>query len=494
MSRKRIIPKVPSRGFLVVQVLVFAGVASVILSALAFWGATSFTASRKNYLREQAFHIAEAGVEYYRWHLAHDTDDYMDGTNQPGSYVHPYLDKNGVQIGTFTLTITPPPLGGTTVGIRSVGKVTEDPTITRAVEVTMSIASFARYALLAQGTLSVGTGVNVSGQVHANGGVRFDGTARNLVTSSVDKFKDPTHAPALPDELGVHTNISPQDPYPPVSAIPSRPEVFQAGRQFPPFYNVSAVNFGSLTATLLDLKNKALEDGFHLPKASGSDAGYHIVFKTNGTFDLYSVTKLLPNGICPKVSSQSGWEVASIDEESFVSNNPYPTNGIIFAEDNLWIDGAVNGRLTVAAGSFIDNGQGDPQQKNITINRDLIYDSYDGTDVLGVIAQNNISTGLVSDTDLRIDGALIAKGGRIGRYYFAPPLGNNQKCAPHHTKNSLYLYGMQATYATGGFSYGDNTGYQNRTIVYDPNLYYNPPPSFPLTSSQYSILKWREIQ
>ena len=485
------------RGFLVVQILVFTSISSIILGALAFWGVTSFNASRRAVLREQAFHIAEAGLDYYRWHLAHDSDDYTDGTAGEGPYVHYYNDKDGNQIGYFELSITPPPFGGTTVIIKSKGVVSVDTSVSRTLESSMAIASYSRYALLSgNAILYVGENVDVTGPVHGNNGVRFNGIARNVVSSSVDLYDDTTYSPKHDDMLGVHTDITTADPSGPVVDIPPHGDVFLAGRQFPPFYNISAISFDGLTATLTDIKDASLlPDGFHLDKASGNSSGYHIVLKDDGTFDLYDVGKVHSDPHCLSYAVyQPGWEMGSIKDETFISNNPYPANGIIFVEDNLWLDGIIDGeRLTIAAGSFFDNGNGNPQARNITINHNLTYTNHDGTDVLGIIAQNNISVGLKSDDNLRIDGALIAKGGMIGRYYFMPPAGR-YTCAPYHSPNSLYLYGMQASYGTGGFSYGDGTGYQNRTIVYDSHLYYNPPPMFPLASSQHSILKWREIK
>ncbi len=37
------------------------------------------SASNYKHNREMAFQIAEAGVNYYRWHLAHNKTDYKDG-------------------------------------------------------------------------------------------------------------------------------------------------------------------------------------------------------------------------------------------------------------------------------------------------------------------------------------------------------------------------------------------------------------------------------
>jgi len=58
----------------------------------------------------------------------------------------------------------------------------------------------------------------------------------------------------------------------------------------------------------------------------------------------------------------------------------------------------------------------------------------------------------------------------------------------------LSLFGMIASYGRYGFAYTDGTGYTTRHISYDANLLYAPPPNFPLTSDQYSILSWQEVK
>ena len=44
--------------------------------------------------REQAMQIADAGINYYQWHLAHFQTDYQDGTGVAGPYVHEYIDRD----------------------------------------------------------------------------------------------------------------------------------------------------------------------------------------------------------------------------------------------------------------------------------------------------------------------------------------------------------------------------------------------------------------
>ena len=100
---------------------------------------------------------------------------------------------------------------------------------------------------------------------------------------------------------------------------------------------------------------------------------------------------------------------------------------------------------------------------------------------------------MVSSDTLRIDAALIAENGRIGRYYYQPPGGGNH-CSPYHVRTQITTYGMIGSNQRYGFAYTDGTGYQTRNIIYDTNLLYGPPPSFPLTADFYQTISWDEIQ
>ena len=82
------------RGQLLIQVLVFAAIAILVLVGIASFVSVSIQAGRITVQRELAIEIAEAGIDYYRWHLAHSPNDYQDGTGSAGPYVHNLLDKN----------------------------------------------------------------------------------------------------------------------------------------------------------------------------------------------------------------------------------------------------------------------------------------------------------------------------------------------------------------------------------------------------------------
>ncbi len=485
-----------NKGELLIPVIIFSAVSIIVIGGLMNWTKTTIEANRQLLTRERAIQLAESGIDYYRWHLAHNKTDYQDGTGLPGPYVHQVLDKDGNVIGEYSLEITPPITGSTRVIIESTGTPASS-TINRTIRVELAIPSLAKYAVAANDFMRFGEGTEVFGPVHSNSGIRFDGLAHNLVTSAASLYNDPDHENS--DEFGVHThvNIPPSvgvdETFRPLEALPNqvqpRPDVFEVGRQFP----VPAIDFVGLTGNLANMKSDAQSNGLYFA-ASGA-LGYHIVLKTNDTFDMYTVNNLepTPNG-CTLVVGQQGWgtwTIRSSNGETFLGNYQFPANGIIFVEDHIWVNGQIDGaRLTIAAGRFPDNSA---HRKSITVNSNLLYSNYDGSDVIALIAQDNINAGLVSSNNLRIDAALIAQNGRVGRYYYRPPSGNSNRCNPYHTRNEITLYGMVATYDRYGFSYDDGTGYQTRNIIYDANLLYSAPPSFPLTSDQYEIISWQEV-
>lgn len=478
-----------NRGSFLIQAFIFGTISIIMIGALISWASVNIKASRLSSKREQALQIAEAGVDYYRWHLAHSPSDYTDGTGLSGPYVHDFFDKNDTKIGNFTLEIIPPPEGFTIVTIKSTGKVDSDPSIHRSIVVRMAIPSLAKYAVVANDYMRFGEGTEVYGPIHSNGGIRFDGVAYNVVSSSKTIADDPDHLGK--EEFAVHTHVNPPPQTgtndnirlveAPPNSVPSRSDIFVAGRIFP----VPAVDFVGLTTDISQMKTKAQSNGRYI--SSSGSLGYHIVLKTNGTFDLYRVTRLEDFSNSCKYS-ESDWSVWSIrnNGQTFVANYSMPSNGIIFVEDDVWVDGQIqNKRITIASGRFPDNVNNRPA---IIVNSDLLYTYYDGRDVISLISQGDINVGLKSDTNLRIDGALVAQNGRVGRHYYS------SSCGTGYVRDSITLYGMIASNGRYGFAYTNGTGYDTREIIYDANLLYGPPPSFPLTSDQYEIISWEEVR
>ncbi len=477
-----------NRGILLLNVLIFSMVAVSFVTLYAGWVSYSIKLTRLVLAKEQAFQIAESGIDYYRWHLAHAPGDFKDGTNGSGPYTHNYYDKDGNIIGSFVLTITPSIVGSTIATIKSEGHVVDFPSVKRTIQTKLAIPSFAKFAIVANDFMRFGEGTEVFGPIHSNKGIRFDGLAHNAVTSAVSTYDDPDHTGG--SEFGVHTHLNTSgvvnntfrsQEAPPTNPVPTRSDVFIAGRQFP----VPQSDFTGITNDLSTIKTNAQASGVYL--APSGSVGYHIVLKVNDTFDLYKVTSLTAASNSCSSSSSSGdatWGTWSIKTEALINNYNNPANGLIFTEDNVWVDGKINtARITIAAGKFPDNPS---TRKNIFVNKDLLYTNYDGRDIIGLISQNDITVGMESEDNLRIDAALMANNGRAGRHFYS-------SSCPYSSRTILTLYGMIGSNDRYGFAYTNGTGYDTRTIIYDANLLYGPPPSFPLTSDKYTTLSWDEL-
>ena len=489
------------KGDIILSVLVFSAITVTMTIGLVNWGAALLNSVRVATAREQAFQIAEAGINYYQWHLAQAPTDYQDGTGSAGSigggsygpYVHQFQDKDGNVIGSYTLTITPPLVGSTKVVISSKGTAMSNQPgsssmmVSRTIRATLAVPSLAQYAIVANDNLRFGSGTSVYGPIKSNYGIHFDGTAYNTVSSALATYTDPDNSQT---EFGVYTQVSPADPQPPAT-VPTRSDVFKAGRQFP----TPAVDFTGLLSNLQQLQTIAIAAGTRYTQSqyNGHAAlGYHVVLNTNDTYTLYVVRSLVsaPSGCS---SSATQWGTWSIDTgnnaQSLVGTYSIPSQGVLFFEDHVWVDGQINSaRLTIAAGKFPDQAG---QEPNITVNSNLLYTNYDGTDVIGLIAQGNVNVGLVSADSLRIDAALVAENGRVGRFYYGTSctVGGTH----YYDRSTLTLNGMIATDQRYGFAYTDGTGYTTRNLSYDANLLYSPPPSFPLATSQYQMISWKEM-
>ncbi len=440
----------------------------------------------------QALHIAEAGVNYYRWVLYHDSEEYCNKeTCLPGPDYGPYgpyayTDSGGNNItGYYELYITPPSTNGSTiVNIKSVGYMADNPNVKRTIEVQCGIPAWSSYSTLANATIRFGVGTEVWGPMHSNGGIRFDGVSHNIVTSSLLEYDDPDHSGS--NEFGVHTHVAPTDPLPdgnnPPLNIPIRNDVFIAGRSFPE----PVISFDLLNNYINETHIKATTDGLVIDPSSVAfgncisswcDEGFRITLKTDNTFDIVGVSSVRPDCSNPShsIATESAWN----------ANYPIPANGLIFVKHTIWVDGQINNaRVNILA--FEEPFVGGNADINLT--NDLLYTNYDGQDAIGIIAQNDINVGRYSENDLRIDAALIAKEGRIGREYYS------SSCTDYK-RDHITINGSMATRKRYGFRWTSGgtyaSGYDTRDLVYDSNLTFSPPPHFP-TTGEYTFISWNE--
>lgn len=452
------------RGTMLMLILVFGALATtVIISGVASYAIFENRASNRVHRRDVAFHIAEAGINYYRWHLAHNPTDYTDGTGQPGPYQRVYQDKDGNTIGYFSLQITPPLPGSTVAIIRSTGWTIWDTNVRRTIQVRVGFPSLADYTFLSNANMAFSFTTTVSGTVHSNGGIRFDGLTDSWVRSARDRYE------YLPNQWrnGIWGGGGPKSFW-----------------QFP----VPAIDFQSVTADLGNIRTMADNGGIHL--TSSGQHGWHMRF-TSSTFNLYRVTALdCANGEGRwRYRRFVGWYwegnvyCYDIRTETFVQQYTIPANGAIFVEDDVWIDGTVDGRVTVGVGRF-------PVQqpyKKALIPGNLTYAARGSDDVVGIIAQGDIVVPFNVPNDMEINAAALSQFGTIHRPYYWDS-----------TKNSLVFFGSQISYEGGGWKYVNGfgnviSGFINTYHVFDGNLRYLPPPGFPVANT-YDLISWEEIE
>lgn len=454
------------KGTITPALLVMTGAFLVVVYGLIILLSLQLDFAQRQLASEQALNIAEAGVNYYRWHLAHDADDYQDGTGVEGPYVHTYTDPEGGEVGSYELDIIPPEDGSSIVTIRSTGWNKNYPNVKRTIEAQYGIPSLARYSFLQNASSWYGTGITVNGDVHSNNGVRMDGVNTARVTSAQETYI-----------CGSETGCNPSTP---------RPGVWGSGGdqslwEFP----VPAVDFNSISFDFAQMRDSAQADGLYL---DSSNLGYHLIFNNNGTVTVRRVTATnYYNGYDSETGCQRRYQ--RIATENTIGTYNVDDIPIIFAENHLWVEGTVNGRITVVAARFPVA----TNEMNIWIPNNIRYTAYNGSDALGLVAQHDIYFARNIPETFQVDAALLAQSGKIIRHGYFSSCGD---AGSGNVKDSLTLNGTVISFEKSYWNFNSGgsviSGFTTRQINYDGNLLFMPPPFFP-TSGEYEFINWREI-
>ena len=449
-----------NKGSILLFILIFGAVSALlILSGVATYEIYEHKASFKKLENDRAFHIAEAGIDYYRWHLAHNPLDFQDGTATLGPYVHPYLDKDGNVNGYYSLNITPPEVSNSSVLLESTGWTVAEPNSKRTVQVRLARPALSDYSILSNANINVGFTTEIHGAMHSNGGIRFDGITDSWVSSAKDRYQyeNQTHE-------GVWGAGGPKSFWK---------------------YPVPAADFVGITKDISVLRDAAVEAGELIP-SSGVE-GWHLVFKADNTVDTYKVTALnCYHGQGKYVSHV--WKGTSycydVQTEVFVENMAIPTNGVIFVEDTVWVEGVINGYVSVATARFPNQPS---NYQKIIIPNSITYAQEAGKVALGLITQGDIIVPHTVPDTMRIDAALLSQFGSIFRPFYD---------GDEHTR--LMVFGSQISYLGGGWKWVNGfgnviSGFINTDNTFDSNLTYFPPPGFPV-SDMYHVISWEEVR
>jgi hypothetical protein len=224
------------------------------------------------------------------------------------------------------------------------------------------------------------------------------------------------------------------------------------------------INFNNFTISLVDIKRAAQNSGGIYLNNPSVD-GWRLIFRADGTVDIAG---------CKKVGSDhlARTQPTNCNVTGTVSNQAVPAIGAIFSEQSVIVsrpgtgagtESVVQGRVTVASNAeIIIGGHINPEQP--------------GTDVLGLIARNDMIVAKWAPHNLNWRAAIISQTGRRRSW---------DSSGSHGTMN---FTGSQATNLSPYMDMFDVRNYN-----YDPNLLFLQPPYFPVLEEAYTILFFREV-
>ncbi|NBD73721.1 hypothetical protein GVX82_01620 [Patescibacteria group bacterium] len=481
------------RGGLLVVTLVFLFVFFLLFTSLLSFVLSERELQIQRVESERAFTIAEAGLDFYKWYLAHYPDDTTFGTTTPGPYTVPYEDPELGEIGAFELDITGNLQCGELgrVDITSTGYTNVRPQTQRTVFGRYSRPTVADYAYIIDSAVWAGPSREIFGPYHSNGGIRMDGTNSSTVSSALGTWE-------CTSSYGCNPTI---DPAPGVVGDGPNDHLWATG--------TPNISFNEVTADLAAIRELTFVDGFGLyfPQVSGGSPqeGYHVIFNGDNTVSVFEVE-----------DSDRYWSYASADgsfsrkyewitASSEVAGSPFtipPDCAVLYFEDRVWVEGEVDGRVSLVAADLQTGSSYDP---DIILNGDLTYVDNDGSDGITLIAEHNITIPLrvpdgtdSSVEDMELQGIFIAQNGRFGRnhyrtsgYYDIPnALNDFQIRGELAITGTIVSKGRVGTqWVSGGTPI---SGFVTRVNRYDAFLAEDPPPLTPTVSDDYRFILWRE--
>ncbi len=472
-------------GMTTLMVIGFAGVFMLMLGMVTSYAFQQARYGRALYAREQALHVAESGLEYYRWFLAHNPGNLTNGTGQSGPYTYTVNDPEGGQIGSAALSVAASMQCGQIqwIDITSRGVADQNPGFPRTLSARYMQPSSAGYAYLLNSSVWAGSDRVITGPYFSNGGIRMDGSNNSTVSSALSTW-------ACTSEYGCSPT---QSTAPGVVGTGSGSALWR--------YPVATVDFGAISANFSNLKSYAQNNGgLYFAAASGSvnDRGYHLIFNSNGTVTVRQVTD---TDAVPSFSSQDGWvlnEYSIIDDEALVGTYAIPPScSLIFVEDRVWVEGTVVGKVTVVAATPASVST----SPTAYIPNNITYASNDGSSGFTLMAEDSVLIPLNVPTTMTIRGVFVAQNGHFGRNFYTADNSYGAYDVPNAynsyvLRNQLTTHGTVVSNLRTGTSWncGGTTcsGFQARIDAYDQLQATAPPPFTPVATTDYRFVLWRE--
>ena len=478
-----------TRGVTTMLVIAFMGIFLLIMGTVTSYVFEQAKYGRALYGREQALAIAEAGLEYYRWFLAHNPNNLTNGTGLPGPYTYTVADPEGGTLGSASIAVT----GNTQCGviqsidITSQGTSNTNVAFKRTLTARYMRRSVASYSYLLNSNVLAGADRAITGPYFSNGGIRMDGTNNSDVSSALTTWVCNSSYGCTPTQNNA-------------------PGVVGSGSGFALWQSSAAsVDFSGIATSLSSLKTYAQTGGgLYFAAATGSvnNRGYHFVFNSNGTVDVYRVSATYS---VPSYNSQTSWtlnEYSIIRTKTLVGNYTIPSAcRLIFVEDRVWVEGVVSNKVTLVAATPSSTAT----TPDIYIPNNIIYATNDGTSGFTAISEGNILIPINSPDTMEIHGIFSAHSGRYGRNMYVNDNATYGQYSVGYatstwnsyvTRAQLTTVGTVVSNARTGTSWTSGgvtvSGYLSRIDAYDQLQATNPPPFTPSASPDYSFVLWRE--
>lgn len=482
------------RGVTVLLVLGFMGIFLFLLGTIMSYILTQGRYGRAVYAREQAIAIAESGLEYYRWFLAHNPEVMETGVGFQSPFTYVVEDPEGGEVGEAVITATPQTACGVVqwVDLTSEGRANSNPIYPRTISARYMKPSVAEYSNIINASVWAGSDRTISGNYHSNGGVRMDGTNNSLVSSATESWVCDSSFGCSPSQV--------------------RDGVFGSGSGSALWqYPVSSFDFAGIATEFSDMRGYAQADGILLsgtrvevrgvqqgnsfPSVTGTDQrGFYLEFNADNTVDVHRVMGT-GSSRSQHIDNLGQWvsDYHSINNGPRIGTFAIPDDcPLIYSDAKLWIEGTVGKKVTVVAA---DIGSFSP---DIIINGNITYAAGDGTSGLTAIAERSILIPLFSPQDLTIRGIFVAQNGYVGRNYYqsSGQNGVGQGGAPFVRRSSLTTIGSVVSNLRIGTQWTCGgvfcSGYAVRNDLYDRLLAFSPPPFTPAASPDFRLVLWGE--
>lgn len=473
--------------------LVFGAVFALTIAGLLGYVTTQLKHARQKSAWHQSLTIAEAGLNYYRWHLAHSPNDLQDGESwccasppcsQCGPYEHTYEDPQGGEMGKFSLEIDGVQQCGetTAITITSTGWTNAYPNSKRIIKAKFIQPTIADYAYLLNDNVWAGSDREIKGPYHSNGGIRMDGENKAIVSSAKEDWvcTDSFNCSSCPSNCSVDGGGNCVCPGVFTTANGNE-ELFS--------YPVTSFDFNGITMDLANIKDLTKNQGKGLYFSNSNEDGYHLILRNDSTVDIYKITDL---DTLYAYNREEGWhyEDSVIDDENYMGNYTVPGDcGLIFVEDDIWLEGEIDSKLTIVSADL----ENPNKETNVWIVDNIEYRNRDSSNGLVVVGQHNTLIGYNAPESMELHGTYIAQTGHFGRNHY-PCYYYPTHCLKDYLEifGSVVSNGRVGTQWTSGGSI--SSGFEERENIYDPNQSYYPCPFLPTTSDKRKFYSWEEVE